>query len=62
MRKSLSIACALGIALAALTIEVQAMPAAPEGASISSSAVTQAGWRCGRHWHWSWRWHRCVRN
>lgn len=61
--KTLALAALAALTLAAVAAPAGAFPAAPKSTSIEApSQVTEAGWRCGRHWHWSYRWRRCVRN
>jgi len=48
MRKTLSLACVLGLTLAAFTFDAQAMPTARVGASAQHGLITQAAGGCGR--------------
>ncbi|MBV8568911.1 MAG: hypothetical protein JO163_02960 [Methylobacteriaceae bacterium] len=62
MRKTLSLVCALGLAVAAIAFDAHAMPTAPVGAAAKSGGVTTIGWRCGPYRHWAPRLGHCVHN
>jgi hypothetical protein len=67
MSKTLSLVCVLGLTLAALTFDAQAMPTTSVGARVHQDGLiiqAQGRWRgCPRGWHRSWRWpHRCIPN